>query len=70
MAGTYSNLGIDLLLDDDGDLVVGPDGDLELTPDGSTTLLQGCREPAGYAARRSVRTPELRRRVWRDCSVK
>ncbi len=40
MAGTYSNLGIDLLLDDDGDLVVGPDGDLELTPDGSTTLLQ------------------------------
>ena len=36
----YENLGIDLLLDDTGDLVVSTTGDLALTPDGRATLLQ------------------------------
>lgn len=40
MAGTYSNLGLDLLLGTDGDLVVGPDGDLVVISDGCSTLLQ------------------------------
>ena len=39
----YENLGIDLLLDDDGDLQVGTTGDLAITPDGRTTLLQDVR---------------------------
>ena len=36
----YANLGIDLLLDETGDLVVSTTGDLALTPDGRATLLQ------------------------------
>jgi len=36
----YDNLGIDLLLDETGDLVVSTTGDLALTPDGRATLLQ------------------------------
>ena len=36
----YENLGIDLMLDQTGDLVVGSTGDLALTPDGRATLLQ------------------------------
>ncbi len=39
----YENLGIDLLLDDDGDLQVGATGDLAITPDGRTALLQDVR---------------------------
>ena len=39
----FENLGIDLLLDDDGDLQVGATGDLAITPDGRTTLLQDVR---------------------------
>ena len=39
----YANLGIDLWLDDDGDLAVAPDGDLAVTPDGRVTLLQDVR---------------------------
>ena len=35
-----ANLGIDLLLDESGDLMVGSTGDLAVTPDGRTTLLQ------------------------------
>ncbi len=40
MMTRFENLGIDLLLDDDGDLQVGATGDLAITPDGRTTLLQ------------------------------
>ena len=36
----FENLGIDLLLDETGDLVVSTTGDLALTPDGRATLLQ------------------------------
>lgn len=39
----YENLGIDLLLDGDGDLQVGTTGDLAITQDGRTTLLQDVR---------------------------
>ena len=39
----YENLGIDLLLDENGDLFVGATGDLAITPDGRTTLLQDVR---------------------------
>lgn len=39
----FENLGIDLLLDDDGDLQVGATGDMAITPDGRTTLLQDVR---------------------------
>ncbi len=41
--GNYENLGIDLLLDDDGDLHISATGDLAITPDGRTTLLQDVR---------------------------
>ena len=41
--GSYENLGIDLLLDDDGDLQISATGDLAITPDGRTTLLQDVR---------------------------
>jgi hypothetical protein len=44
MTPRYANLGIDLLLDADGDLVVSPTGDLAVTPDGRTTLLQDVRD--------------------------
>ena len=40
---THENLGIDLLLDNEGDLVIGPTGDLAITMDGRTTLLQDVR---------------------------
>ena len=39
----FENLGIDLLLDESGDLLVGTTGDLATTPDGRTTLLQDVR---------------------------
>ena len=38
--GLYENLGVDLLLDADGDLQVSPSGDLAITQDGRTSLLQ------------------------------
>ena len=41
--GLYENLGVDLLLDADGDLVVSPSGDLAITQDGRTCLLQDVR---------------------------
>jgi hypothetical protein len=41
--GVFENLGVDLLLDDDGDLVVNPAGDLAITRDGRTCLLQDVR---------------------------
>ena len=41
--GLYDNLGVDLLLDDDGDLMVSPAGDLAITSDGRTCLLQDVR---------------------------
>ena len=41
--GLYENLGVDLLLDNDGDLVVSPAGDLAITQDGRTCLLQDVR---------------------------
>ncbi len=40
---SFENLGIDLLLDESGDLFVGATGDLAITPDGRTTLLQDVR---------------------------
>jgi len=39
----FENLGIDLMLDESGDLLVGATGDLAITPDGRTTLLQDVR---------------------------
>jgi len=44
MTPRYANLGIDLLLDADGDMVVSPTGDVAITPDGRTTLLQDVRD--------------------------
>jgi hypothetical protein len=44
MTPRYANLGLDLLLDADGDLVVSPAGDLAVTADGRTTLLQDVRD--------------------------
>ena len=41
--GLYENLGVDLLLDADGDLMVSPAGDLAITQDGRTCLLQDVR---------------------------
>jgi len=41
--GVFENLGVDLLLDDDGDLVVNSAGDLAITQDGRTCLLQDGR---------------------------
>ena len=41
--GLYENLGIDLLLDADGDLQVSPAGDLAITQNGRTCLLQDVR---------------------------
>jgi hypothetical protein len=41
--GVFENLGVDLLLDADGDLVVSPAGDLAITQDGRTCLLQDVR---------------------------
>jgi len=41
--GAFENLGVDLLLDADGDLQVSPGGDLAITPDGRTCLLQDVR---------------------------
>ena len=41
--GLYENLGVDLLLDDDGALLVSPSGDLAITQDGRTCLLQDVR---------------------------
>ena len=39
----YLNLGIDLLLDDEGDLVIDPTGDLAVTPSGRVTLMQDAK---------------------------
>ncbi|MFH1531089.1 MAG: hypothetical protein ABIK09_10200 [Pseudomonadota bacterium] len=41
--GLYENLGVDLLLDADGDLQISPSGDLAITRDGRTCLLQDVR---------------------------
>ncbi len=41
--GLYENLGVDLLLDADGDLMISPAGDLAITQDGRTCLLQDVR---------------------------
>jgi len=41
--GLYENLGVDLLLDADGDLMISPAGDLATTQDGRTCLLQDVR---------------------------
>ena len=41
--GVFENLGVDLLLDADGDLMVSPSGDLAVTQDGRTCLLQDVR---------------------------
>jgi len=41
--GVFENLGVDLLLDEDGDLVVSPAGDVAITQDGRTCLLQDVR---------------------------
>ena len=38
--GLYENLGVDFLLDDDGDLQISPAGDLAITQSGRTCLLQ------------------------------
>ena len=44
MTPRFANLGLDLLLDADGDMVVSPTGDLAVTMDGRTTLLQDVRD--------------------------
>ena len=41
--GMFENLGVDLLLDVDGDMMVSPAGDLAVTHDGRTCLLQDVR---------------------------
>lgn len=43
MAAAFDSLGIDFLLDDDGDLQIAPNGDLLLTGDGRTCLMQDCK---------------------------
>lgn len=40
----YENLGVDLLLDADGDLHLSPAGDLAITQDGRTCLMQDVRD--------------------------